>query len=96
MNYPDEVDRCLNILRTVTAEELVLAVGTNMAASMTMKKLMKELMFRVAPELGWNKREFGMYLLTVGAACILGENQKERQFQVDTNPLEELMRKPRG
>lgn len=32
MNYPDEVDRCLNILRTVTAEELVLAVGTNIPA----------------------------------------------------------------
>jgi len=95
MNYPDEVDRCLNILRTVTAEELVLAVGTNMPASM----LMKELMFRVAPELGWNKREFGLYLLTVGAACILGdqrEQQAQSEFRVDTNPLEALMRKPRG
>lgn len=58
--------------------------------------LMKELMFSVAPELGWTNREFGLFLLTVGSACILDENQREQQFQVDTNPLEELMRKPRG
>lgn len=60
---------------------------------------MKELLFRVAPELGWNKREFGLYLLTVGAACILGdqrEKQAQSEFRVDTNPLEALMRKPRG
>ena len=96
MNQSDQITQCLEVLQNMTEEEIVRAVGQNLPAAIAMR----EIILGTAPLMGWgSKREVGLYLLTVGAACFLGdqrEQQAQSEFRVDTNPLEALMRKPRG